>query len=80
MQKTFDYINYNCYNEVLNEDLIKWIYIYNIIYPIIQNCYDKKIEIINKIEQSSLCQKIDNDPIKSITLCLTFIIISLTLK
>ena len=75
MQKTFDYIDYNEYDEALNNDQIKWIYIYNIIYPVIQNCYDDKPEIINVIEQSSLCKKINNDPIKSIALCLTFIII-----
>jgi len=75
MQKTFDYIDYSEYNEIFNNDLIKWIYIYNIIYPVIQNCYDDKPEIINVIEQSSLCKKINNDPIKSIALCLTFIII-----
>ena len=75
MQKTFDHIDYSGYNEVFNNDLFKWIYIYNIMYPVIQNCYDDKPEIINIIEQSSLCKKINNDPIKSITLCLTFIII-----
>ena len=75
MQKTFDYINYSGYDEILNEDLIKWIYIYNIIYPIIQNCYDDKPEIINMFEQNSLYKKINNDPIKSIALYLTFIII-----
>ena len=77
MPKTFDFVNYGEYEYVLDEGMIKWIYIFNIMYPIIKN-YDETPELIKLIESSSLFKKINNnikDSIKSITLCITLLII-----
>jgi len=80
MAKTFDNIDFNSYNETLDTD--NWIIIFNILYPIINNAYDNKPIIIETIENSSLFIKANsyiNNPVKTVTLCITFIFL-LTLK